>query len=130
VEQFRLAAGRPLSDEALSAASMAATPVGHAIEVRLSAEDPAREFVPAPGRIGRWAMPAGPGIRVDTATEPGDRVPPDYDPLLAKIMAHGRDRAAAIRRLRRALNEVDVSGIQTTLPFHRAVLADPAFGAG
>jgi acetyl/propionyl-CoA carboxylase alpha subunit len=129
VEQFRLAAGWPLSPEASAAADASATPAGHALEVRLSAEDPAREFVPAPGRVGRWKMPAGPGIRVDTATQAGDRVPPDYDPLIAKIMANGRDRNEAIARLRRALDEVEVTGIQTTLPFHRAVLADPAFRA-
>ena len=75
-------------------------------------------------------MPSGPGIRVDAAIEAGERVPPDYDPLIAKIMAHGRDRPEAIARLRRALGEVEVTGIQTTLPFHRAVVADPQFAAG
>src|SRR5438034_4052242 len=130
VEQFRLAAGEPLSAEAVAAAQAAATPAGHAIEVRISAEDPSRAFIPAPGRVGRWAMPSGPGIRVDAAIEAGQRVPPDYDPLIAKIMAHGRDRPEAIARLRRALGEVEVTGIQTTLPFHRAVVADPQFAAG
>ena len=129
-EQFRLAAGRPLSEAAVRAAENAATSIGHAIEVRLSAEDPSGDFVPAPGRVGRWRMPAGPGIRVDTAAEAGDRVPPDYDPLLAKVMAHGADRSTALARLIRALDEVEVTGIQTTLPFHRAALRHPGFHAG
>ena len=129
-EQFLLAAGRPLSDAALAAAERAADPAGHAIEVRLSAEDPSRDFVPTPGRVGRWRMPAGPGVRVDTAIESGERVPPDYDNLIAKLMVHAADRGTAIDRLRRALEEVEVTGLQTTLPFHRAVAADEAFAAG
>jgi len=126
-EQLWIAAGRPLSAAVLTAAAAAATPGRHAIEARIAAEDPAREFAPAPGRIGRWTMPAGPGIRVDTAVEPGMRIPPDYDPMIAKVMAVGPDRATAIERLRRALDEVDVSGIQTTVPFDRALVRDPAF---
>ena len=129
VEQLHVAAGRPLSPRVLAAAGQAAEPTRHAIEVRLSAEDPAREFAPAPGRIGRWLMPSGPGVRVDTAIEPGDRVPPDYDPLIAKLLAVGDDRESAIARLRRALEEVEVTGIQTTLPFLRFVAEDEAFRA-
>jgi acetyl/propionyl-CoA carboxylase alpha subunit len=126
-EQLWLAAGEPLSDASRETAAMAATPGRHAVEVRLAAEDPARDFAPVPGRIGAWVMPAGPGVRVDTAIRPGDRVPPDYDPLIAKVMTVGRDRRAALRRMRRALDEVVVSGIQTTLPFHRALVRDAAF---
>ena len=126
-EQLWLAAGAPLSAEALAAAERAADPNGHAIEVRLSAEDPARSFAPTPGRVGRWTMPAGPGVRVDTAIEPGERVPPDYDPLIAKIMVHAVDRPTAIARLRRALDETEIGGIQTTLPFHRHVVRSPSF---
>ena len=126
-EQFGLAAGRPLSDNARAAAARAAAPTSHAIEVRLSAEDPARAFAPAPGRVTRWAMPSGPGVRVDSAIEAGERVPPDYDPLVAKLMVHASDRPAAIGRLRRALDEVVVGGIQTTLPFHRFVARHPSF---
>jgi acetyl/propionyl-CoA carboxylase alpha subunit len=129
-EQLWLAAGAGLSGEALGAAERAATPSSHAIEVRLSAEDPARGFAPAPGRVTRWWMPAGPGVRVDTAIEAGERVSPDYDPLVAKLMVHAPDRQAAIARLRRALDETEIGGIQTTLPFHRHVARDPSFAAG
>ena len=129
-EQLSLAAGRPLSAAALAAADRAAEPGSHAIEVRLSAEDPGRDFAPTPGRVGRWRMAAGPGVRVDTAIEPGDRVPPEYDNLIAKLMVHAGDRDAAIDRLRRAIDETEVTGIQTTLPFHRFVAVDPSFRAG
>ena len=129
-EQLFLAAGRPLSDEAMTAAAGADEPTSHAIEVRLSAEDPSIEFAPTPGRITRWAMPSGPGVRVDTAVEAGSRVPPDYDNLIAKVMVHAPDRHAAIDRLRRALDETEVAGIQTTLPFHRFVARAASFRAG
>ena len=129
-EQLLVAAGRPLSARMLAAAEDAARPTRHAIEVRLSAEDPGRDFAPAPGRIGRWRMPGGPGVRIDTAAEAGDRVPPDYDPLVAKLLVVDIDRASAIERLGRALDEVEVTGIQTTLPFHRFVAAHDGFRAG
>jgi acetyl-CoA carboxylase biotin carboxylase subunit len=129
-EQFALAAGRPLSGAALAAADRAADPPGHAIEVRITAEDPAADFAPTPGRIRRWVMPAGPGVRVDSAIETGERVPPEYDNLIAKIMVHASDRPAAIARLRRALDETEIGGIQTTLPFHRFVAASATFAAG
>jgi len=129
-EQLFVAAGRPLSDRIRDAAGRATEPARHAIQVRLSAEDPAREFTPAPGRIGRWEMPGGPGVRVDTAVGAGERVPPEYDPLIAKILVVDDDRAAAIRRLQRALAETAVTGIQTTLPFHLAIVADRRFADG
>jgi len=129
-EQFWLAAGRPLSDEALAAAGRAADPAGHAIEVRIAAEDPSRDFTPTPGRVRRWVMPAGPGVRVDTGIEAGDRVPAEYDNLIAKILVHAGDRGAAIARLRRALDETEIAGIQTTLPFHRFVARSESFRAG
>jgi acetyl/propionyl-CoA carboxylase alpha subunit len=128
-EQFLLAAGHPLSAAALAAADRAAEPFGHAIEVRLSAEDPGRDFAPTPGRVRRWVMPAGPGVRVDTAIAAGDRVPAEYDNLIAKIMVHAGDRDLAIDRLRRALDETEIAGIQTTLPFHRFVARNPSFRA-
>ncbi len=130
VEQLRIAAGEPLSPAVLAAAERAADPGRHAIEVRLSAEDPGRDFAPTPGRVVRWRMPAGPGVRVDTALSEGQRVPPDYDNLIAKLMTDGRTRDEAIDRLRRALDEVEVGGIQTTLPFDRFVVRDPGFRAG
>ncbi len=129
-EQFLLAAGRPLSDAALKASAHAADPGSHAIEVRLSAEDPGRDFAPTPGRIGRWVMPAGPGVRVDTGVEAGERVPPEYDNLIAKVMVHAGSRDLAIDRLARALAEVEVTGIQTTLPFHAFVARHAGFRAG
>jgi acetyl/propionyl-CoA carboxylase alpha subunit len=128
-EQLLIAAGRPLSNATLDAAERAAAPGRHAIEVRLSAEDPARSFAPVAGRVGRWSMPDGPGVRVDTAIEAGDRVPPDYDSLVAKVLVVDVDRGAAIGRLARVLDEVEVTGIQTTLPFHRFVVAHPGFRA-
>jgi acetyl/propionyl-CoA carboxylase alpha subunit len=126
-EQLWIAAGAPLSAAVREAADRAQRPERHAMEIRLAAEDPAREFAPVPGRIGQWVMPAGPGVRVDTAVLSGHRVPPDYDPMIAKIMTVGRDRGTALRRMRRALDEIVVTGIQTTLPFDRALVRDPAF---
>ena len=126
-EQLWIAAGAPLSNAVIAAAAKATSPNRHAIEVRLSAEDPGRDFAPSPGLVGQWSMPSGPGIRVDTAIEPGERVAPDYDPMIAKIMAVGPDRASAIARLRRALDETTVTGIQTTLPFDRRLVRDQAF---
>jgi acetyl-CoA carboxylase biotin carboxylase subunit len=126
-EQFWLASGRSLSAWAIAASERAGEPTSHAIEVRIAAEDPSRAFVPTPGVVRRWMMPAGPGVRVDTAITEGDRVPPEYDNLIAKVMVHAGDRASAIGRLRRALDEIEIGGIQTTLPFHRFVARHPAF---
>jgi acetyl/propionyl-CoA carboxylase alpha subunit len=126
-EQFAIAAGRPLSAAVLNAATRAGDPSRHAIEVRISAEDPAPDFAAAPGRIGRWAMPGGPGVRLDAGVEGGSRVPPDYDPLVAKLLVVAPDRPAALARLRRALEEVEITGIQTTLPLHRFAAGEPTF---
>jgi acetyl/propionyl-CoA carboxylase alpha subunit len=126
-EQFRLAGGAPLSPGALAAADRAARPTSHAIELRISAEDPARVFAPTPGRVTRWVMPAGPGVRVDTAVEAGDRISAEYDPLICKLIVHATDRPAALGRLHRALDETEIGGIQTTLPLHRAMLTEPGF---
>ncbi len=128
-EQLWIAAGQPLSPEAVAAAARAATPSRHAIEVRVSAEDPARGFAPTPGVIAAWTMPGGPGVRVDTAVTTGDRVPPDYDPLVAKLLVVDQDRDRALDRLRRALDETTITGIQTTLPFHRFMARHPGFRA-
>ncbi|MFI5041940.1 MAG: acetyl/propionyl/methylcrotonyl-CoA carboxylase subunit alpha [Acidimicrobiales bacterium] len=129
VEQYWLAAGFPLSELARAAAARAATPSSHAIELRLSAEDPARAFGPTPGRVTRWVMPGGPGIRVDSAIEGGDRVPAEYDPLIAKLIVHAVDRPMAIARLRRAIDEVEIGGIQTTVPFDRFAIGHASFVA-
>jgi acetyl/propionyl-CoA carboxylase alpha subunit len=129
-EQLRIAAGRPLDPATLAAARRASTPERHAIEVRLTAEDPGRGFVPTPGPVTAWRMPGGPGVRVDSGIETGDRVPAEYDNLVAKLLVAARDRDAAIDRLDRALGEVVIGGIQTTLPFHRAVARDAAFRVG
>ncbi len=126
-EQLRIAAGQALSAGVLEAAKRASRPERHAIEVRVSAEDPARNFAPTPGTIGAWREPAGPGVRVDGGVEAGSRVPGDYDPLLAKLLVVAEDRPAALARLRRALDEFVVGGVQTTLPFHRWLASEPAF---
>ena len=129
-EQLRIAAGLPLSEAALAAADRAADPGSHAIEARIAAENPAFDFTPTPGRISLWSMPGGPGVRVDSGVGQGDRVAPEYDNLIAKLMVHAGDRNAAIDRLRRALDEAEIGGIQTTLPFHRFVAREATFRAG
>ncbi len=103
---------------------------GAAIECRVNAEDPARKFMPAPGRIGNYREPAGPGVRVDSGAEPNALIPQAYDPLVAKLIAYGADREEARRRLLRALAEYRVEGIKTTIPFHRLMLADERFVSG
>jgi acetyl/propionyl-CoA carboxylase alpha subunit len=126
-EQLRIAAGQPLTDDVLRAAEAAADPSRHAIEVRISAEDPAREFAPVPGLITLWDEAGGPGVRVDAGVSAGWRVPSEYDPLLAKLLTVAPDRDRAIARMERAIDECHVGGIQTTLPFHRWLMAHPPF---
>ena len=103
---------------------------GHAIECRINAEDPARDFQPSPGIVSAAAWPAGKGIRVDTHIEAGSSVPPFYDSLLGKLIAHGRDRAAALAVLERALAATRIEGVATNRAFHQRVLADAAFRQG
>ena len=103
---------------------------GHAIECRINAEDPGRDFAPSPGVIRALHLPGGPGIRVDTHIEAGYRVPPYYDSLLAKVIAWGRDRDEAIARMQRALGEMRIDGVATTAPFHARLLADARFRSG
>jgi acetyl/propionyl-CoA carboxylase alpha subunit len=126
-EQLWIAAGHALSELALAAAAAAANPVRHAIEVRLSAEEPARDFAPAPGVLTAWTTPAGPGVRVDAGVEQGSVVSANYDPLLAKLMVVAQDRPQAIARLARAMDEFQIGGVQTTLPFHRWLVEQPGF---
>jgi acetyl/propionyl-CoA carboxylase alpha subunit len=126
-EQLAIAAGARLSEDVHSAAVDVLEPRSHAIELRISAEDPGRDFLPAPGRLTRWREPSGPGIRVDSGVEEGWRVPPDYDPLLAKVLVTADDRDGALAVARRAVEDFEVGGVQTTLPFHRWLLDHPAF---
>jgi acetyl/propionyl-CoA carboxylase alpha subunit len=123
--QLRIAAGEPLpfTQEEIKRN-------GAAIECRITAEDPFAGFVPASGRIAFVREPAGPGVRVDSALFSGMTVPSEYDSLLAKVIAYGRDRDEAITRMRRALEEMRVAGIPTSLPFHRAALFEQDFIAG
>jgi pyruvate carboxylase subunit A len=124
-EQIRVAAGLPLSFRQKDV-----TWTGHAIEMRINAEDPAQGFIPNPKGITRWAAPAGPGIRVDSGFGPGSEVPPHYDSLVAKLVVHGADRPEAIARASRALREFVLAGPATTIPYHRAILESPDFQAG
>jgi acetyl-CoA/propionyl-CoA carboxylase biotin carboxyl carrier protein len=105
-------------------------PCRHAIEFRVNAEDPDRGFCPSTGSITRYRPPGGPGVRVDSGVEAGSVIGGQFDSLLAKVVVTGRDRAQAIERARRALAEFDIAGVRTTLPFLRAVLAEPAFTGG
>jgi acetyl/propionyl-CoA carboxylase alpha subunit len=124
VEQLRIALhGR-------MALGAAPPPAGHAIEARVSAEDPHEGFLPTAGTITDVALPGGPGIRVDAAIEPGMTVTRHYDPLLGKVIAWGPTREEAIARLRRALAETVIGGIPTTVPFHLWALRQEAFLAG
>jgi acetyl-CoA carboxylase, biotin carboxylase subunit len=104
--------------------------VGHALECRINAESPAHGFRPSPGRIRRYRAPGGPGVRVDSHLYEGYTVPPQYDSLVAKIITHGADRTEAIARMRGALSEMVIDGIETTIPFHQEILADSEFLAG
>ena len=129
-EQLAIAAGEPLSEAVIAAAERAATPTAHAIELRIDAEDPARDFAPTPGVVTRWREPGGPGVRNDSGIQEGWRVSGDYDPLLGKVLVVAPDRDAALARARRAVAEFETGGVQTTLPFHGWLLSHPAFARG
>jgi len=119
-EMFRLAAGEPLGYDDPPAR-------GHSIEFRINAEDPGRNFLPAPGTITTWSPPSGPGVRLDSGYSAGMTVPQVFDSLIAKLIVTGASREQALQRAARALAEFEVGGMPTVLPFHRAVVADPAF---
>jgi acetyl-CoA/propionyl-CoA carboxylase biotin carboxyl carrier protein len=121
-EMFRIAGGEPLGYDDPPAR-------GHSIEFRINAEDPGRNFLPAPGTITAWNPPSGPGVRLDAGYAAGMTVPRMYDSLIAKLIVTGASRAEALARSARALAEFEVGGMPTVLPFHRAVVADPAFAA-
>jgi acetyl-CoA carboxylase, biotin carboxylase subunit len=122
--QIRIAAGERL-DSAVGKFDFR----GHAIECRVNAEDP-ETFVPSPGRITAFRVPGGPGVRIDTFLHADATVPPYYDSLVAKLVAHGRDRTEAIARMNRALDGFIVEGIKTNIPLHKRILAEPDFIAG
>ncbi len=119
-EMFRIAAGEELGygDPEVR---------GHSIEFRINAEDGGRNFMPAPGTLTRWHAPAGPGVRLDGGYDQGETVPGSFDSLVAKLIVTGRDRTQALERSRRALSEFVVEGMPTVIPFHRAVVSDPAY---
>ena len=123
--QIRVAAG-----ERLPAAVLNAPRVGHAIEVRIYAEDPYDGFRPTAGRVTAWRMPEGPGVRIDAGVEADTDLRPEYDPLLVKLMVHASDRNAAVDRLRRALDETLIGGLQTDAGFLRWLVDDEAFAGG
>ena len=124
-EQIRVAAGEPLSVPESGLFLR-----GHAIECRVNAEDPARNFQPCPGVVNTFHPPGGPGVRVDTHLYAGYTVPPYYDSLLAKVIVHGNDRAEALARMHQALDGFIIEGVTTTIPFLGRVLVHPAFQAG
>jgi len=123
-EQLRIAAGEPLSISQDDVRFQ-----GHAIECRINAEDP-KTFMPSPGLITLWHAPGGPGIRVDSHIYSGYKVPPFYDSMIGKVIAHGGDRDAAIARMKNALTEIVIEGIKTNVPLHQEIFQHAAFQAG
>jgi acetyl-CoA/propionyl-CoA carboxylase biotin carboxyl carrier protein len=119
-EMFRIAAGEELGYDDPEI-------IGHSIEFRINAEDAGRGFMPAPGTLTRWEPPSGPGVRVDGGYVAGETIPGSFDSLIAKLVVTGRDRTQALERSRRALAEFHVDGMPTVIPFHAAVVQDPAF---
>ncbi|HKG16423.1 MAG TPA: acetyl-CoA carboxylase biotin carboxylase subunit [Solirubrobacteraceae bacterium] len=124
-EQIRIAAGEPLSFSQEEVELR-----GHAIECRINAEEAAKGFAPAPGRIGAYREPAGPGVRVDSGVGPGSEITPMYDPLVAKLIVWDLDREAATRRMRRALEEYEITDLRTLIPFHLALLSSEQWARG
>jgi len=124
-EQLRIAGGEPISVQQSDINLN-----GHAIEVRINAEDPRQNFRPAPGKITGWLPPGGPGVRIDSHVYTGYEIPPFYDSLIGKLIVWGVDREHALKRLRRALSECAITGIPTTIDFHLALLDRPEFQKG
>ncbi|EPQ49002.1 Biotin carboxylase of acetyl-CoA carboxylase [Mycobacterium sp. 012931] len=120
-EQFRIANGEKLD------LTEDPTPRGHAIEFRINGEDAGRGFLPAPGPVTKFHPPAGPGVRMDSGVETGSVIGGQFDSMLAKLIVYGANRTEALKRARRALAEFQVEGLATVIPFHRAVVSDPAF---
>jgi len=124
-EQIRVAAGEALSDHVINP-----EPRGHSIECRINAEDPYHGFRPSPGKIDHWYAPGGKGVRVDTHVYAGYTVPPHYDSMIAKLIVTGASRTLAIARMKRALGEFMISGIETTIPFQQEIIDHPDFIKG
>ncbi len=124
-EQLRVASGLELSFKQEDIVLR-----GHAIECRINAEDPERNFLPCPGKIQAYIVPGGPGVRVDSHCYPGYSIPPFYDSLVGKLIVWGQDRDEAIQRMQRALDEYAITGIKTTIPFHQKVLSNAHFRHG
>jgi acetyl-CoA/propionyl-CoA carboxylase biotin carboxyl carrier protein len=124
-EGIRVAAGEPLSFSQQDVRLR-----GHAIECRINAEDAAKRFAPAPGRIGAYREPAGPGVRVDSGVQAGSEISPMYDPLVAKLIVWDVDREQATARMLRALEEYEIEGLRTLIPFHRALLGTEQWARG
>ncbi|ATZ06024.1 acetyl/propionyl/methylcrotonyl-CoA carboxylase subunit alpha [Corynebacterium striatum] len=122
-EQFNIAEGGKLSF------TEDPTPRGHAFEFRINGEDAAAGFMPAPGNVVKYAEPAGPGVRVDSGVREGSVIGGQFDSMLAKLIVWGQDRETALQRARRALSEYTVEGLPTVIPFHQAIVSDPAFTA-
>ena len=124
-EQIRIPAGEPMSDHVL-----ASVPRGHSIECRINAEDPFNNFAPSPGKIDLWYAPGGKGVRVDTHVYSGYTVPPHYDSMIAKLIVTAATREIAITRMKRALSEFMIHGINTTIPFQQEIIDHPDFKSG
>jgi len=124
-EMLRIASGEPIRPRQEDIAMR-----GHAIEVRINAENPAKGFVPSPGIVDHLRTPGGPGVRFDTLLYPGYAIPPFYDSLLGKLIVWGEDRAHAMARLKQALGELEVGGVKTTKALHAALVDDPGVRAG
>jgi acetyl-CoA/propionyl-CoA carboxylase biotin carboxyl carrier protein len=124
-EQLRIAAGEPLSFSQEQVEMR-----GHSIQCRINAEDPARDFVPTPGRVTRYREPSGPGVRVDSGVVEGAVISDLYDPMIAKLIVWDADRDTARRRMLRALSEFEVGGVHSLIPLHRAILEHPHFSEG
>jgi acetyl-CoA carboxylase, biotin carboxylase subunit len=124
-EQIRVAAG-----ESLSYRQKDVQVRGHAIECRINAEDPLRDFAPCPGEVKTFHLPGGPGVRVDTHVYEGYMIPPFYDSMIAKVITYGRDREEALGRMRRALNEFVIEGVPSTIPFHQKMMLNKRFIEG
>jgi acetyl-CoA/propionyl-CoA carboxylase biotin carboxyl carrier protein len=121
-EQVLIAAGEPLSVRQEDVRI-----IGHALECRINAEDVGNGFLPAPGTITSYREPAGPGVRVDSGVVAGSEISPLYDPMIAKLVVHGVDREHARRRMLRALDEFEIGGVKSLVPFHKALLTHPCF---